>query len=227
MHHLGYRKLLQLKGNFEEIQLFLQSVITNDARAIVEDSVLYALLLTPQGKIIADLFVFYLNNCVYLDVPSISHEIVFNKLRIYKIGRNVEVVHEGDMFVNIKRSDNAAEPRLNGFARILSSEKHQDADLYKEYRQALLENLIPEFDDEIQPEKFYPLDFDMDKIAGCVNYKKGCYVGQEVTARTKYRGVKRKYLVVVDNLSDDRLFVNSNKVINKFDNKALLLTRDA
>lgn len=226
MHYLEYRKLIQLVGNNTEIRGFLQGLITNNIEKLQPNSSapLYALLLTPQGKIIADLFIFQIDKEIYLDVPAKLHSSIEQKLQMYKIGRRIEIFGNVKQYVHIKKSASieVMEPRVEGFERFLANETSTNTDLYELYRVALIKACVPEFDGNIISEKYYPVDFEMENIAGSIDYKKGCYVGQEVTARTKYRGVKRKFLKIV---RVEELEYETGALINQFAQSALVLVR--
>lgn len=226
MHHLEYRKLLQLNGDIVEIKNFLQGLITNDISQIkaYPAEPLYGLMLTPQGKIISDLFIYQMENHVLIDLPIGVYHSLAQKMQMYKIGRKIEIFADVQKYVHIKHSesDDISEPRIQNFERVISDKIQTDSKTYEEYRVNLIRGCIPEFNEEIESEKFYPIDFDMDQIAGAINYEKGCYVGQEVTARTKYRGVKRKFLKIVN---VENLEFEEGKVVNQFAQSALLLAR--
>lgn len=223
MHALEYRKLIKLSGDLAESKDFLQGVITNDINLLEPRVPLYAHILTPQGKIASDIFIYIYQSIIYIDVPGHIAASLLMKLKMYKIGRDLEVELCNNLSVAIQRDPGADEPRVQGFKRCIvdATGAAQDDELYDEYRQKLLEALVPEFDDNVASEKFYPADFSLDQIAGSVNYEKGCYVGQEVTARMKYRGTKRKFLSVVgtDSVAEKAV------VVNIYQGKALVLAR--
>ena len=66
----------------------------------------------------------------------------------------------------------------------------------QEYHKLRIENNIPEGEFDLTQDKSYPLQFRMREISG-VNFEKGCYVGQEVTARTHHTGVVRKQTYII------------------------------
>lgn len=68
-----------------------------------------------------------------------------------------------------------------------------------DYEQARIEAGIADGDNDMEKEGSFPLDFAMNDI-GAIDYKKGCYVGQEVTTRVHHRGKirKRPYMVTAD-----------------------------
>ena len=148
---------------------------------------------------------------------------IFNKLKMYSIGRQITLTDAKNIvYLSYAAVGNFAvsDVRAPQFYRVVMPHGFDElnADAYKKYRMYLISNLLPEFDEQLENAKFFPLDFSMDEIAGSVDYEKGCYVGQEVTARSKYRGVKRKSLKVAS--------AEDGVLINAFDDKELVLVRD-
>ena len=222
MHTLSYRKMLRIDGNTDEILPYLQGILSNDVNSLMNCSAAYGLLLTPQGKIISDVFLYKQKGSILLDVMSSNYDSIFTKMQMYAVGRQVELTNS-PLLVNVstKSDDDDAyqDLRVSSFGRSLTTTKHKDEAIYSQYRSHLIRNLIPEFDDATLSEKFFPLDFAMDQIANSVNYEKGCYVGQEVTARSKYRGVKRKQLCNVEVPSAN------DKIVNIAGSNTLVLQR--
>lgn len=222
MHCLTYRKLLQIDGNFDEILAYLQAIITNNVNKLKTKNSIYALFLTPQGKIITDVFIYNIDGVIFLDVCEKVYDEIFNKLKMYSIGREI-TLSDAEYAVYLSDSDvgnfAVSDVRIPQFYRIVMPYGFDEleGDAYKKYRVHLISNLMPEFDDHLESAKFFPLDFSMDEIAGSIDYEKGCYVGQEVTARSKYRGVKRKSLKITSS--------EEGVLINAFDDKELVLVR--
>ncbi len=80
------------------------------------------------------------------------------------------------------------------------------------YHAARIAAMIPEGDYDMIPDKSFPLEYGMDAL-NAIDFNKGCFIGQEVTARTKHRGVVRKGIFLVE---ADRDLPPSGAVIKSF-----------
>ncbi len=186
---------------------FLQGLITNDITRAVDDRGVYAALLTPQGKVIYDFIVFgasggYLLDCVKLYAPDLTA-----RLKKYKLRAKVTVTdrsHERAVLSARERSvfpeDAVAieDPRLPalGFRAIAPSEA-ASGDEESAYSLNRLRLGVPDALTDIPPETYFPLDCNFEELHG-VDFDKGCYVGQELTARMKHRASARRRLLPVE-----------------------------
>lgn len=178
---------------------FLQGIITNDVGKINLDSYIYALMLTPQGKLLYDFFIIERDNSYLLDCPLPYVGEIVKKFNIYKLRSDIQISgptkHRvyassskfNDLFLPDPR--NAA----LGYRAIIDPTitfigTPQDINRYNMHR---IDLLIPDMVDDLESGTYFPLELHLDNL-NAIDYKKGCYVGQEVTARTHYRGVVRK-----------------------------------
>jgi tRNA-modifying protein YgfZ len=211
----NYRGLAAISG--DDRQNFLQGIISNDAKNISQNSLLYAFLLTPQGKFIFDLLIFEHNQKYYIEVEKPRVEELIKKLLQYKLRSKIEIIDASTDFIvghsfeenftnSFAHSEiiNYLDPRHKSIgSRVYITESQAQntnfisdniAD-YNLYKQNLIQVLVPEnstnFNGDFEVESSYPLQYRMIENNG-VDFKKGCYVGQEVTARTNYRGTIRK-----------------------------------
>lgn len=195
------RSLFRLAG--EEIESFLQGLITQDIQKLNLEQSVYSCLLTPQGKIIADFFLYKIESGIILDCDHSVAETLHKKLRLYKLRAKVEIApySEHEVTLNWSRNDEniegTADPRLNrlGSRTLLSassSPQGEEASL-KDYQTHCAILGIPQFGIDFETEKVFPLDLNFDVLNG-VDYKKGCFVGQEVASRMKRKGEIRKRL---------------------------------
>ena len=169
---------------------FLQGLVTNDI-AQAKDGLAYAALLTPQGKLIADFFLRGEPERILIDVAADVAPQLFQRLSMYKLRADVALA-EAD--VKVSRGTGPApegalpDPRHPTLGwRLYGAAEGDDGSDWTALRVA---QLIPEWGSELGPET-YILEAGFERLNG-VDFKKGCYVGQEVTARMKHKTELRK-----------------------------------
>jgi folate-binding protein YgfZ len=200
--HLAHRSILALSG--PDLRTFLQGLMTNDIRKLSAKQPLYAALLTPQGKILFDFLLYERDEGVLMECAGAVSDALKKRLLVYRLRAKVEIAPRDDLAIvaqwngDATGSDGWADPRLPALGRksIVSRDALPTgltgADAYLAHR---LELGVPEGDDFGQ-DRMFALDADLDELHG-VAFDKGCYVGQELTARMKHRGTARKRLVPV------------------------------
>ena len=186
------RKVLRLGG--PDVVSFLQNLVTNDVLG-VKDGLVYTALLTPQGKFRADFFLVPDGDDILLDVAEPMAVDVFKALSMYKLRAKV-ALEETDIVPTRSIGpipDGAfSDPRDASLGwRGYHGQPGMDVD-WDALRVAAC---IPESGIELTPDTFI-LEAGFDALNG-VDFKKGCYVGQEVTARMKHKTELRKGLARV------------------------------
>lgn len=209
---------------------FLQGLITNDIKMLEKQQAIYACILTPQGKYFADLFIINLKDQLLVDIPnSLSSELI-TKLNMYKLRSDITITLAENikLLVSDKKLENFdkqvsffIDPRakLLGYRYYIKAidiaEIADIEDSNKSYDLKRIELLIPEGEKDLINNKSFPLEFGLDNF-NAFSFTKGCYVGQEVVSRTKYRGVIRKkiYKVVADKelQQGQEIAINGNKI---------------
>ncbi|WP_095595019.1 CAF17-like 4Fe-4S cluster assembly/insertion protein YgfZ [Actibacterium pelagium] len=187
------RTLLRLTGA-DRVD-FLTGLTTNGPGP--EGSLTYAALLTPQGKYIADFFLLVRADDIVIDVATEVAATLAQRLSMYKLRADVQI-SESDLSLSRGTGpapDGAlADPRHPDLGwRLYSDQSGDDGTDWTALRVA---NCIPETGIELTPDTFI-LETGFERLKG-VDFKKGCYVGQEVTARMKHKTELRKGLVSVD-----------------------------
>jgi folate-binding protein YgfZ len=209
------RKVFRFSGT--DARKFLQNLITNDINRL-DTGPVYSALLTPQGKFIADFFLIPDGNDILMDVDTDVAATLIPRLNMYKLRADV-TISETDLIVS-RGLNNAPEgavtdPRdANLGWRYYGTEDHDTETV--NWDALRVDHKIPEMGRELDAES-YILEMGFEGLNG-VDFRKGCYVGQEVTARMKHKTELRKGLVrlVADADIPENADVTSNgKVIGR------------
>ncbi|MEM6305746.1 MAG: folate-binding protein [Pseudomonadota bacterium] len=188
------RRILRISG--PDARDFLQGLVTNDV-ARLDQGLVYAALLTPQGKYMADFFLVPQADAILLDAPSAQGDMLVQRLSMYKLRAKVEI---GETELHLHRGledapeDGFADPRDPdlGWRAYRAHPQQEDTVDWDALRVA---HLVPESGVELTPDTFI-LEAGFERLQG-VDFRKGCYVGQEVTARMKHKTELQKGLVRV------------------------------
>ena len=227
-HHL-YSRFFKISG--KDNKAFIQNLITNDIQKCHEGLILYSCLLTPQGKFLADFFVFNIDGVYYFETNEKFFNNLLGRLKIYKLRSDIIIEEVNNLYsysiFNLNyESDhiiNYEDPRNNNLGKklILNNQiKILDKNIKKisetEYHEILIANTTPYSPLDILESKSLLLENNFDNL-NAIDWDKGCYVGQEITARMKYRGLLKKKLyalkLIAGNvLAGDELFVNNKKI---------------
>jgi hypothetical protein len=204
------RTVLSVRG--PEARDFLQGLITNDIGACATGQAIYAALLTPQGKILFDFLIVPDGDGVLLDCAAPRAADLTKRLAMYRLRAKVEIAARPDLAVAALWGDGATPSMLHGLT-VFADPRHPALGLraiatrdvlaralndvtvgdYTSHRLALA---IPDSPD-MPPDSVFALDAGLEELNG-VSFKKGCYIGQEVTARMKHRATARRRFVVAE-----------------------------
>lgn len=196
------RSVISISG--EDKKTFLQGLITNDINKANESQAIYALMLNPQGRFLYDFFIIEHAGKLLLDVTKEKVDEIIKKLSFYKLRSKVVIAPEPDLIVawGLNKIDTIivfADPRneqMGWRAIINNNEAVQNQEDYHQYNLHRLHLKIPD-DSDLTFDKSLPLEFDFDNL-NAISYQKGCYVGQETTARTHYKGTIRKKIFLIE-----------------------------
>lgn len=198
---LPRRGVLRLSG--ADRIAFLNGLVSNDVTKAAPGHAVWAALLTPQGKYLSDFFIFATEDALLLEAPRADIPALLPKLRRFRLRAEVELADASESYAVYAAWDGAPpdaeitapDPRLPAAGwRLLNPTplpaNASEAD-YAAHRIALG---LPDGAPDLEPEKTLLLEAGFDELHG-IAWDKGCYMGQELTARTKYRGlVKRRLL---------------------------------
>lgn len=187
------RTVLRLSG--EGAAPWLEGLITNT----LSGDLTFAALLTPQGKIIADFFVWQ-NDDIYIDTPVKFGEALFKRLKMYRLRApiTIEDVSENVSIYALWDDERGLEdPRHKGIRRLkseISLEKNTSQNASQnDWDQHRLSLGLPDSQWDFGSAETFPHNVNMDKLSG-VDFKKGCFVGQEVVSRMHRKTDVRKRL---------------------------------
>ena len=206
--HLPRRAVLAVSG--EDRVSFLQGLVSNDVASCAPSRPAWAALLTPQGKYIADFFIRAApaSGRLLLDCEEDAAGEIVTRLTRYRLRARVAVERtEGAVHA---AWDGAPSPGLDAEPderlpdagwRVLAPAPlagNASADDYDRHRLRLG---LPDGARDLEPGKSVLLEAGFDELGG-VSWTKGCYMGQELTARTRYRGLVKRRLVPVELAGD-------------------------
>jgi hypothetical protein len=194
-----------------DAQKFLQGQISNDIGKASDGSGLYAALLMPQGKILFDFFITRAGETYLLDCRKDQAEALIKRLSMYRLRAAVSLEPRPELMVAALLglcpsldADLAAypDPRLDALGiRVISSQAAFDALPCEPAERPAYEALrirlgVPQGGQDFAYADAFPHEALLDQLDG-VDFKKGCYVGQEVVSRMEHRGTARKRIVPV------------------------------
>lgn len=193
--HLVQRSLLRLSG--PDAAPFLQGQITQDIQGLAPGRPLYAGLLSPQGKALFDLFLFADGDDILLDVAADRADVLEKRLTMFRLRRQVTIAAEPTLAVFAAwppALDRTHDPRLpDTTARFLAPAATPTDAALPEWHAHRLPLGLPE-SDEIGSDELLWLETNARELNG-VSFTKGCYTGQENTARMHHRDRLRKRLL--------------------------------
>ena len=210
---LTRRGLIRAEGT--SARPFLQGLVTNDVLQVNESTPIYAALLTPQGKFLHDFLIVQIGDALVLDLEAKRLPDLLRRLTAYRLRASVEFVDVStdlSVFAVFGAGADDLRDKLPGtFVRdprspLLGHRLYSDRGSLPDFA-ALGANIVrpeaydalrvsagvPDGSRDIPAEKAFPLEYGFDSL-GAVNYEKGCYIGQELTARTHNRGKVKKAL---------------------------------
>jgi len=186
------RAVLRVSG--EDVRGFLQGLVTNDLGRLAPDRPLWAGLLTPQGKALFDFILWADGDDVLIDCEASQADALARRLALYRLRRPIEIAPAEGLAVNwAPEGDGPCDPRLPALGRRWLGAADAPAEGWLAHRLSLG---VTEGVAELGQDRTLWLECNAAELNG-VSFTKGCYVGQENTARMNWRGKVNRRLVVV------------------------------
>lgn len=184
----------------EDVRGFLQGLVTQDTRLIVEGAPVWTALLTPQGKVLFDFLLWADGDDVLVDCEKEQADALAKRLSIYRLRRKIAIARDDGLHVGwgdvpSTAVQSATDPRLAalGMRYLLREAGADNADDWRRHRLSLG---VAEGATELEQDKILWLECNAAELNG-VSFTKGCYVGQENTARMNWRQkVNRRIFVL-------------------------------
>jgi folate-binding protein YgfZ len=219
--YITSKSFISIKG--EDSIDFIQNIISNDIKKVADNNCIFASLLTPQGKFLFEFIIFKTKNIFFIECNSELIKELFNKLYNYKLRSKVEIKIEDDLIsidipfvkfqslninklnlINYKNYLIFEDPRIkNTLARAVIEQSKikeflNDLNIELSNEKYLLEKKlfalgVPSKDIQKLQNQLFSLEANFLELNG-IDQKKGCYIGQENTARMHLKNKVNKRL---------------------------------
>jgi len=236
---LKERGLLYVQG--EDVNEFLQNIISNDINKVTNDNSCYTSMFTPQGKYLFDFIIVKHKKGYFFDCEKKQMDDLYKQLNLYKLRSKVEIINLSNEFVIAAISKEKFLSLSNGKDKLGHTIQYREDPIVLDPRNKdlggrLIINLeklylsikelglksaenkeyyvqshklgIPQMDNDKLQNKIFGIECNFDEL-NAIDFKKGCYVGQENTARIKLRNKLLKRLLPVQ-IIDGKLNIDDN-----------------
>ena len=183
---LAHRSVISVSG--ADAETFLNGIVTATTLGLRTGEFRYGGLLTPQGKVIADMLLTRADDAILIDCAEIAAPAVVRRLTMMKLRAAVSIGLRDDL--GVTAFEGAPDPRSPLAPARLIGPRGPAGDLGA-YHTARIAAGLPEQGFDFGPEEGFPADINMDIVHG-VDFRKGCFVRQEVVSRMKRRGTARR-----------------------------------
>lgn len=196
---LENRGIIGISG--KDRRKFLQGLISNDIDLLDKQTLIYACLLTPNGKFLHDFFIREENETLLLDCEGGDRTLdLAKRLNVYKLRADVAVESKTPVTVFAVIGDPSRglpDPRHPDMGtRTAEKPSNLPERPFSDWDIHRIKLCIPDGSRDMIPEKSTLLECGIDRLNG-ISFNKGCYMGQELTARMHYRNLGKKRLSVV------------------------------
>ncbi|MGN6277176.1 MAG: CAF17-like 4Fe-4S cluster assembly/insertion protein YgfZ [Sphingomonas sp.] len=188
---LADRALIRLAG--DDVRGFLQGLVTSDVGTFAPDRPLWTALLTPQGKALFDFILWADGDAILIDCEADQAEGLVKRLALYRLRRPITIEPApGAVHWSASGTEGVPDPRLADLGRRWLGPANTPTLAWREHRLRLG---VTEGVAELGSGETLWLECNAAELNG-VSFTKGCYVGQENTARMHYRAKINRRLVV-------------------------------
>ena len=183
---LDHRSVISVSG--ADAEPFLNNIVTVSTMAFAPDEFRYGALLTPQGKVIVDMLLTRQDDAILIDCDTAAAPALVKRLTLMKLRAAVAIKERADLCVRV--FEGSADPRSPLAPRRSIAPRGEAGDA-SAYHAARIAAGLPEQGVDFGAEEVFPADINMD-LTGGVDFRKGCFVGQEVVSRMKRRSTARR-----------------------------------
>lgn len=177
------RAMISVTGN--DRVSFLQGILTQDVSKLNDEKIQFAAMLSPQGKILHDMFLVAVDNAILIDTQDAYKDTLLKRLAMYRLRAKVvigEIASDDARLAALPALPDPRHPHLP--PRDYAGQRSSKAADYSALG-------IPELGRDFAPDEIVALDAGYD-LLHAISFSKGCYVGQEVTARMHYKQIARR-----------------------------------
>ena len=189
------RAVIAVRG--PEAGHFLHNLLTADIDHLQLGAATYAALLSPQGKILFDMLVQRVEDDFLIDCAASQAAALIQRLSLYKLRARVEIARREDLGLSVSPAalpGGFADPRTHAIGwRLIGAPLPEVARGHDAARIALG---LADSEADLGSGEFFPHEANLDQLGG-VNFRKGCYIGQEVVSRMEHRGTARSRILPV------------------------------
>ncbi len=194
---LASRSLVRVSG--EDAESFLQGLLTHDLLHLEPAHWRFAALLSPQGKILFDMLVWRADDGFWLDGRADMAAALIKRLGLYKLRAKITIAdaslaHHVQVGEGVPPSGAASDPRHAGLGWRRIGEGQAIVQDEAPWHARRIGLGVPEGGIDFAFGEIFPHEANMDRLHG-VDFKKGCYVGQEVVSRVEHRGLARRRFI--------------------------------
>ncbi|MEP2100967.1 MAG: folate-binding protein [Parasphingorhabdus sp.] len=190
----------------EDCREFLQGLVTQDMQAVQPGAPQWSALLTAQGKVLFDFFLWADGDDILIDCEKNHVDALAKRFKLYRLRRKIGIEIEESLTVHwaIDADHKPTDPRLSGLGYRWLDNRQKDESADAAYQAHRLSFAVTEGQAELGSDKTLWLECNATELNG-VSFTKGCYVGQENTARMNYRQkVNRRLVVVPTDQADEK-----------------------
>ena len=226
--YITSKGFISVKG--EDGADFIQNIISNDIKKVTDNNCIFSSLLTPQGKFLFEFIIFKAKNIFLIECNNELIKELFNKLYNYKLRSKIEIKIENNLvsidipfikfkslninklnLINYKNYLIFEDPRIkNTLARAIIEQSKikeflNDLNIELSNEKYLLEKKlfdlgVPSKDIQKLQNQLFSLEANFLELNG-IDQKKGCYIGQENTARMHLKNKVNKRLFALQNIN--------------------------
>ncbi len=250
-------KIIKIHG--KNIDSFFQNIITNDINNLNAENPIYTAMLSPQGKYLYDFFMLREEKFFLLEVNTNTVDSLMDEIKKYDIRNDISIELQENFYTKVILKENLIKDYLEKISKkkvykeenfLFFLDPRSKDFLYRfwfykkttnllnfssnaEVEKKRILNIIPNSELDLIYNKSFILNYNFENI-NAISFNKGCYIGQENTARQKFRGTQKYSLKSIKTVSgtmpdlNEDIFYKKMKVgtmKSRYDDTGLCLIR--